>query len=220
MLEQILQYIRSWISHSDQRLVIGISGHGAAGKTTFAHKLMDRLRPIVTNYVNTDPYIISSEVRKHAFIDYRYEGEQHRYKMTACHPAAHHVPSLERDIQMIRDGLDLYTMDTHYMKSSMISSDNQITIVEGMTAAFVKPELFDLTIYFYTDDETELVRRFGRDIVERGTDRNYLIQSHHERRVQYQVFMHPYREQFDLIVRVNRDGEYIEKNILESQIHK
>jgi hypothetical protein len=28
------------------------------------------------------------------------------YKMTACHPSAHHLSALERDVQMVRAGLD------------------------------------------------------------------------------------------------------------------
>ncbi len=44
---------------------------------------------------------------------------------------------------MVKDGLDLYTIDTHYMKSKLISSKNKITIVEGMSVAFLNPDLFD-----------------------------------------------------------------------------
>ena len=44
---------------------------------------------------------------------------------------------------MVKDGLDLYTIDPHYMKSELISSKNRITIVEGMSVAFLKPDLFD-----------------------------------------------------------------------------
>src|SRR5690606_19648585 len=110
----------------------------------------------------------------------------------ACHPSAHHVPSLERDVQMLIAEMDLKTIDTHYLKSEILSSQNKLTIVEGMSVAFTNPELFDLLIYFYTDDDTELERRFGRDIEERGTDIDYLKQSHNERRIQYEVFMHPY----------------------------
>ncbi|GAB6255776.1 hypothetical protein PSKAS_12980 [Peribacillus sp. N1] len=102
---------------------------------------------------------------------------------------------------MVRDGLDLYTIDTHYMKSELISSKNKVTIVEGMSVAFINPDLFDLKIYFYTDGETELMRRSSRDIVERGTNINYLRQSHEERRIQYEVFMHPYSQRFDIIIK-------------------
>lgn len=76
-------------------------------------------------------------------INYTYQNVNHRFKMSACH-----LPSLERDVQMIRAGLDLLTIDTHYMKSTLISSKQQITIVEGMSVAFIDPELFDFKIYF------------------------------------------------------------------------
>lgn len=120
-------------------------------------------------------------------IHYTYQNENHLYKMTACHPVAHHLAALERDIQMVRAGLDFYTIDTHYMKSKLISSKNKVTIVEGMSAAFINPDLFNLKIYFYTDGETELMRISSRDIDKRGADINYLRQSHEERRIQYEI---------------------------------
>lgn len=214
-MNKLLQEITNYIKTTDEQIIIGISGHGAAGKTTFANRLVNLLNQNEVNYINTDPYIVSSNIRKHAIIDYTYQNENHRFKMTACHPSAHHLPSLERDIQMVRDGLNLYTIDTHYMKSELISSNNKVTIVEGMSVAFINPDLFDLKIYFYTDGETELMRRSSRDIVERGTDINYLKQSHEERRIQYEVFMHPYSQHFDIIINTSDEAIYLEKNTFE-----
>ncbi len=215
MMEKLLQEIINWLRMSDEKIVIGISGHGAAGKTTFANRLVNLLNQNEVNYINTDPYIVSSDIRKHAVIHYTYQNENHRYKMTACHPAAHHLAALERDIQMVRAGLDFYTIDTHYMKSKLISSENKVTIVEGMSAAFINPDLFDLKIYFYTDGETELMRRSSRDIAERGANINYLRQSHEERRIQYEVFMHSYSQRFDIIIKTSDETICLEKNIFE-----
>ncbi|WP_449619531.1 uridine kinase family protein [Robertmurraya sp. Marseille-Q9965] len=213
-MDAFIQDIVNWIIKRNGKVMIGISGHGAAGKTTFANKLINLLDQNEVNYINTDPYIVSSNIRKHAIIDYSYRSEIHRYKMTACHPSAHHLPSLERDVQMVRAGLDFQTIDTHYQKSELISAKKKVTIVEGMSVAFIDPELFDLKIYFYTDGETELMRRSGRDIVERGADINYLRQSHDERRIQYQLFMHPYSEHFDIVIKSSDEEIYIEKNEL------
>ncbi|WP_223554048.1 MULTISPECIES: uridine kinase family protein [Lysinibacillus] len=213
-MEKILQEIVNWIKMNDKRIIIGISGHGAAGKTTFANKFVNCLHQNEVNYMNTDPYIVSSDIRKQTIIDYTYQNENHCFKMTACHPAAHHLPSLERDIQMVREGLDLLTIDTHYMKSTLISSKTKVTIVEGMSVAFINPELFDLKIYFYTDSETELIRRLGRDVLERGTDINYLRQSHEERRIQYELFMHSYSQPFDIIFKTSDEVVCLEKNLL------
>lgn len=214
-MDSLLQDIVKWVKFMDKQIIIGISGHGAAGKTTFANRLVNLFNENEVNYINTDPYIVSSDIRKHTKIDYIYQNESHHYKMTACHPSAHHLPSLERDVQMVREGLDLYTIATHYGNSELISSKQKVTIVEGMSVAFIHPDLFDLKIYFYTDGETELVRRSSRDIAERGTDINYLRQSHEERRIQYELFMHPYSQHFDIIIRNSNEAVMIEKNTIE-----
>lgn len=210
-MNELLQEIINRVKMTDKKIVIGISGHGAAGKTTFANKLVHLLNQNEVNYINTDPYIVSGDLRKHAVIDYTYQNEKHRYKMTACHPAAHHLPSLERDVQMIKAGINFFTIDTHYMKSKLISSKNKVTIVEGMSVAFLNRNLFDLKIYFYTDSETEFKRRSSRDVAERRMDINYLRQSHAERRIQYDLFMHPYSQHFDIIVKTSGEGTVVER---------
>ncbi len=135
-MEELIDKIIGWINKTDQRLVIGISGHGAAGKTTFANKLISRLnQKREVNYLNTDPYIVSSAIRKQCLIHYSYHNEPHHYKMTACHPAAHHLPSLERDVQMIRNGFDLCTIDTHY------KNVQSIPIIRKVSFFLVKSEL-------------------------------------------------------------------------------
>ncbi|MFP3360088.1 phosphoribulokinase, partial [Planococcus sp. SIMBA_143] len=92
----------------------------------------------------------------------------------ACHLDAHHLFSLDRDVRMVREGMDFYTLDVPYEPSRLISSRKKLTIVEGMSVAFSKPELYDLKIYFYTDGETELKRRGIRDVNERGMEVDYL----------------------------------------------
>ncbi|WP_341201363.1 phosphoribulokinase [Planomicrobium okeanokoites] len=210
-MENLMDTLVNWIVSKKGRLVIGISGHGAAGKCHFTQELLARLGNKNVNCLNTDPYIVSSDIRRLSAIDYTYENENHRFKMTACHPAAHHLGALERDVRMARDGLDFYTIDVHYMERALISSENQLTIVEGMSAAFIDPELFDLRIYFYTDGETELMRRSSRDVAERGTDLEYLKFSHAERRIQYEVFMHPYSENFDIVIKTVGEQQFVEK---------
>ncbi|QHS21815.1 phosphoribulokinase [Virgibacillus sp. MSP4-1] len=214
-MEEILNDIAKLVSSKEKRVIIGISGHGASGKTTFANNLIKRLGLSNINYINTDPYIIgSSNIRKYAVIDYEYKNKTHHYKMTACHPGAHHISALERDIQMIRDGLDIYTIVTDYKKSDFISSDNKVNIVEGMSVAFINPDLFDLKVYLYTDGETEFMRRSSRDVTERGVNINFLRQSHEERRIQYELFMHPYHENFDIVLKTSNERCFLEKDDL------
>ena len=112
---------------------------------------------------------------------------------------------------MLRQSMDLCTINTHYQKSEILTSHNKLTIVEGMSVAFTTPKLYDLLIYFHTNSNTELERRFGRDIEERGADVNYLKQSHNQRRIQYEVFMHPYSKNFDIIIKSTEEFVYVEE---------
>ncbi|RFB11480.1 phosphoribulokinase [Bacillus sp. HNG] len=215
-MDKILHKIANSVSSKDRKIIIGISGHGASGKTMFANNLIKLLGQSDVNYINTDPYIIgSSNIRKYAVINYEYKNEKHHYKMTACHPGAHNILALERDIHMIKEGLDFYTIGTHYMKSNLISSKNKVNIIEGMSVAFTNPNLFDLKVYLYTDGETEFMRRSFRDVTERGTNINFLRQSHEERRIQYELFMHPYHRNFDIVLKSSNEEYFLEKDDLD-----
>ncbi|MNO45497.1 Phosphoribulokinase [compost metagenome] len=211
-MDKVLHEIANWISAEDKRVTIGISGHGGSGKTTFAHNLVKLLEHEDVNDLNTDPYIIGSHLRKYTFINYEFMNEHHHHKMTACHSAAHNILALERDLRMMRDGLDFYTIDTDYIKSTLISSRNRVNIVEGMSVAFADPRLFDLKVYLYTDGETELMRRSLRDVTERGTDINDLRKSHEDRRIQYELFMHPFHQNFDIVIKNSNDDYVLEKS--------
>ncbi|RCW76815.1 uridine kinase family protein [Saliterribacillus persicus] len=214
-MDKILNKIARFASSKKRKIIIGISGHGASGKTTFANNLIKLLGHSDVNYINTDPYIIgSSNIRNYSMINYEYKNENHQGKMTACHPGAHNIQALERDIHMIRDGLDIYTIGTHYKKSNLISSKNNVNIIEGMSVAFANPNLLDLKVYLYTDGETEFTRRSYRDVAERGRNIDFLRQSHEERRIQYELFMHPYHRNFNIVLK-NSDEEYfLEKDDL------
>jgi len=210
-MEEVIDNISDYIKNMNQKMIIGISGHGASGKTTFVRKLIDKFEENEVNLLNTDPYIISSDLRKYSEIDYEYNNESYRSKLTACHPSAHFILALERDIQMIKKGLDFYTMETHYRDSTYIQVNKKINIIEGMSTAFVNPDLFDLKIYFYTDGDTELNRRAVRDINERGMELAYLKASHEQRRIQYELFMHPYHRNFNIVIKNWDSGYEIEK---------
>ena len=214
-MEKLIHKVADWIIQQDENVIVGISGHGASGKSTFATMLVNYLGKDIVNYLNTDPYIVDSQLRRNTMITYEYENEEHHYKMTACHPAAHHLPSLERDVQMIKKGMDLYTIDTSYLKSTLLSSKNKVTVVEGMSVAFVDSDLFDLNVYLYTDGDTEFTRRSQRDISERGMELSYLKHSHEERRIQYEVFMHGYHKNFDIVVKNSNDEFVVEKDHLK-----
>jgi uridine kinase len=62
-MDKVLQMMADWVSRADKKILIGISGHGASGKTTFANELITRSGRRDLNYINTDPYIIGSPLK-------------------------------------------------------------------------------------------------------------------------------------------------------------
>lgn len=209
-MDQIITMIAEKLNMQQKDITIGISGHGGAGKTTFAKNLLIALNKNA-QYINTDVYIVDREIRKNAIISYMYNGEKHQFKTTASHPSAHHIPSLERDIRMLKQKMDLLTIDSHYEQSREIKVQYPINIVEGMSVAFCKPTLFDLLIYIYCDSETETKRRMVRDVEERGVKPSYIDQTQKQRRIQYELFMHGLKENYHIVINTSEPKIVVEK---------
>ena len=157
---------------------LGIYGHGASGKSTFAQELYQILDSAKVNLLETDPYIASN---RHLVVP----KETPDQKVTACLPVAHELASLQRDIHALQAGMDVLTIEEPWKASEVLSGTKPVLIVEGMSVGFLPKELFDKTICFYTDEETELKRRLARDTTVRNRDASVILATHQMRREQY-----------------------------------
>ena len=172
---------------------LGIYGHGASGKSTFAQELYQSLDSSTVNLLETDPYITSGRylvVPKDA----------PNQKVTACLPVAHELASLERDILALQAGMDILTIEEPWKASEVLSGAKPILIVEGMSVGFLPKELFDKTICFYTDEDTELKRRLARDTTVRNRDGFVILASHQMRREQYLRYYKETESKADVLV--------------------
>ena len=177
---------------------LGIYGHGASGKSTFAQELYQALDSTTVNLLETDPYITSD---RHLVVPKQGLDQ----KVTACLPVAHELASLQRDILALQRGMDILTIEEPWKASEVLSGAKPILIVEGMSVGFLPKELFDKTICFYTDEETELKRRLDRDTTVRNRDESFILASHQMRREQY---LHYYKEtesRADILVKQSED---------------
>ena len=177
---------------------LGIYGHGASGKSTFAQELYQSLDSSTVNLLETDPYITSE---RHLVVPKKAPNQ----KETACLPVAHELASLQRDILAFQVGIDVLTIEEPWRASEVLSGAKPILIVEGMSVGFLPKVLFDKTICFYTDEETELKRRLARDTTVRNRDASFILASHQMRREQY---LHYYKEtelRADILVKQSED---------------
>ena len=172
---------------------LGICGHGASGKSTFAQELYQALDSTTVNLLETDPYITSE---RHLVVP---KGTPNQ-KVTACLPVAHELASLQRDILALQAGMDVLTIEEPWKASEVLSGAKAILIVEGMSVGFLPKELFDKTICFYTDEETELKRRLARDTTVRNRDASFILASHQMRREQYLRYYKETESRADILV--------------------
>ena len=172
---------------------LGIYGHGASGKSTFAQELYQELDFKKVNLLETDPYITSE---RHLVVP----KETPDQKVTACLPVAHELASLQRDILALQAGMDVLTIEEPWKASEVLSGAKPILIVEGMSVGFLPKELFDKTVCFYTDEETELKRRLARDTTVRNSDASFILASQQMRREQYLRYYKTTESMADILV--------------------
>ena len=177
---------------------LGIYGHGASGKSTFAQELFQALDSEKVNLLETDPYITS---KRHLVVPKQAPDQ----KVTACLPVAHELASLERDILALKAGMDILTIDEPWKPSEVLSGSKPFLIVEGMSVGFLPKELFDKTVCFNTDEETELKRRLARDTTMRNRDASFVLASHKMRREQYLQYYKETESKADILVDQSED---------------
>ena len=184
---------------------LGIYGHGASGKSTFAQELYQELDSQKVNLLETDPYITSG---RHLVVPKEIPDQ----KVTACLPVAHELASLQRDILALQAGMDVLTIEEPWKASEILSGEKTILIVEGMSVGFLPKELFDKTICFYTDEETELKRRLARDTTVRNRDASFILASQQMRREQYLQYYKETESRADILVDQSDDKFQIKTN--------
>ena len=186
---------------------LGIYGHGASGKSTFAQELYQALDSAKVNLLETDPYITSN---RHLVVS----KESPDQKVTACLPVAHELVSLERDILALKAGMDILMIAEPWKPSEVLSGAKPILIVEGMSVGFLPKELFDKTICFYTNEETELKRRLARDTTVRNGDASFILASQQMRREQYLQYYKETESKADILINQSNDKFQIKTNII------
>ena len=186
---------------------LGIYGHGASDKSTFAQDLYQALDSAKVNLLETDPYITSN---RHLVVP----KETPNQKVTACLPVAHELVSLQRDILALQAGMDVLTIEEPWKASEILSGSKPILIVEGMSVGFLPKEIFDKTVCFYTNEETELKRRLARDTTVRNGDASFILASQQMRREQYLQYYKETESKADILINQSNDKFQIKTNII------
>jgi uridine kinase len=181
---------------------IFISGNGGSGKTTFAKKLVEEvnLRGLKANYIDTDEFMIDTEIRKNSKIEWI---DNKNNKRISDHGSvfkeAYHLDSLETIIHSLLNNKDSSYKSKNSKDLIELKSDATINIIEGIASAFIEKNDMIYSILITCDINIEIDRRINRA---RNNENNLTREAVQgkcaERREQFEITVLSEKNKFDL----------------------
>ncbi|MBI4427878.1 MAG: uridine kinase [Ignavibacteriales bacterium] len=148
-----------------KRLIIGIAGGSASGKTTVTNKILQHLDTNRVVVIQHDSY----------YKDLSAFGVLAPEKINFDHPDSLETGLLVQHMTLLRDGTaieqPMYSFTTHRrFKETHRVEPKEIIIVDGILILVEKQlrDLMDIKIFVDTDADERLIRRIRRDMMERG----------------------------------------------------
>jgi len=210
----ISNFTKRLINNPSKRLLIGITGESASGKST----ICNTIRQIIGEYympvslLSTDNYFkdISDLIKKYGSFD---NLTDNGYDVDA--PESFQLELLRGDLEKLAQGQDI-TAPKYIangtgvcVPNSIEIKSNKIVVVEGIATMYdAVKDVFDIKIYVETENDIRRERFIKRAIAERNQTRenalkhwNYLISAG-------QKYVVPFRESADFVLDGNSDLNY------------
>ena len=210
----ISNFTKRLINNPSKRLLIGITGESASGKSTICNEI----KKIIGEYympvslLSTDNYFkdISDLIKKYGSFD---NLTDNGYDVDA--PESFQLELLRGDLEKLSIGQDI-TAPKYIangtgvcVPNSIEIKSNKIIVVEGIATMYDKvKDVFDIKIYVETENDIRRERFIKRAIAERNQTRenalkhwNYLISAG-------QKYVVPFRESADFVLDGNSDLNY------------
>lgn len=216
----ISRFTKRLINNPSRRLLIGITGESASGKSTICHEIKNVIGQLnmPVSVLSTDNYFndISDLIKKYGSFD---NLTDNGYDVDA--PSSFQLDLLKQDLEALAEGNTI--MAPKYVpngtgvsipKAQMVCSD-KIIVVEGIATMYEHvSDIFDVKIYIETDNDIRRERFIKRAMTERNQDEantlkhwNYLISAGEK-------YVIPCREHADFVLEGNSDLRYFDQ-ILE-----
>lgn len=210
----INKFTKRTINSPTKRLLIGITGESASGKSTICHEIknvIEQLSMPVT-VLSTDNYFndISVLINKYGSFD---NLRDNGYDVDA--PTSFQLDILRSDLEDLSDGLDIkapmYLPNGTgvSMPKAIDVKSQKIIVVEGIATMYESvKDVFDIKIYVETENNLRKSRFINRAIEERNQSEenalkhwNYIAQAGEK-------YVKPFRREADLVINGNSDLKY------------
>ena len=210
----INRFSKRLINNPSKRLLIGVTGESASGKSTICHEIknvIEQLSMPVT-VLSTDNYFndISTLINKFGTFD---NLRDNGYDVDA--PTSFQLDILRSDLEDLSDGLDIKAPmylpnGTGISMPKAIDVPSQkIIVVEGIATMYegVK-DVFDIKIYVETENELRKSRFMNRAVEERNQSEENAEKHWHYIAEAGEKYVKPFRKEADLVINGNSDLKY------------
>ena len=179
----------------NRRIMVGIVGDSAAGKTTISRGIQEALGPDRVTVVCTDDY-------------HKYNRKQRKaLGITALHPDCNYIDIMEQHLQLLRQGQPIlkpvYNHSTGDFDPPEYVYPKEFIIVEGLLAFHTRKmrECFDVKVYLDPPEELRRYWKIRRDTAKRGYTVEEVIEALRKREKDSEQFIRPQRQYADIVVR-------------------
>ena len=172
----ITRFSKRLISNPDKKIMIGITGESASGKSTICRAIFDFIKSLEmpVSILTTDNYFndISALIKQYGTFDAL---RDNGYDIDS--PESFQLETLKEDLKLLSQGESIYAPEylpngtgVSIPKSKFVPS-NKIIIIEGIASMFEDVEdIFDIKVYVETDLELRKERFLRRAYTERNQD--------------------------------------------------
>lgn len=210
----VSRFSRRLIDNPSKRLLIGITGESASGKSTICKEIKRTIEQfnLPVSVLSTDNYFndISKEIKEYGGFDNLRDAG---YDLDA--PSNFQLDILKEDLIKLSQGVNIKAPMYLPNGTGVSVPDAQeilsqkLIVVEGIATMYeMVQDVFDIKIYVETDNEIRKSRFVSRACKERNQDEenaikhwNYLIEAGER-------YVKPFRNQVDVIIDGNVDLEY------------
>lgn len=182
-----------------KRVIIGIAGGTASGKTTLARKLFETKDAFgKVSLLRLDDY----------YKDRSHLKSEDRDNINYDHPDSFDVALLLTHLNDLKAGKTIkkpiYDFETHTrLNEYELLNSNDVIILEGIMIFAIKEILqsLDIKIYIDTPDDIRFIRRLKRDSLERNRSLDHIIKQYLETvRPMHLQFVEPSKRYADIII--------------------
>ncbi len=216
----IQKFSRRLIQHPEKRIMIGITGESASGKSTICREIQNVINKfqMPVTILTTDNYFndISELIKKYGTFDNLRDSG---YDVDS--PNNFQLAVLKDDLEKISHGEDIYSPEyllngtgVSVPKAKLIPS-NKIVVVEGMASMYGEnKEIYDIKVYIETDLDIRRDRFLKRAYTERNQDLENAKKHWEYILGAGEKYVKPYRAEADIILNGDSNLTYFSQ-ILE-----